>query len=159
MKKRTTDQNRRLYFLFSKLGFDDDMKLAAIEGTTNGRTDNSSELSFDEAQQLIDILNKEWQKMRPEQSEKREEAKLRQQLRRNIFKMMYDLGYIDNTMKNEQKILVIENFCSQKTKIEKSLNSLTIDDLQKVIRQLQAIRRNYSEKQKNNQDGTKTRRI
>jgi len=149
MRKRTTDQNRRLYFLFNKLGFDDDMKKAAVEGTSNGRTDSSRELSANEAQQLIDSLSREWDKLRPKDTEAKKRAKIRQNLRRNIFKIMYDLGYINNQMTNAEKVLAIDDFTSNKTLIEKTLNALNIDELQKVIRQLQAIRRNYTQTEEN----------
>lgn len=151
MKKRirTNEQNRRLHFLFYKLGFDGDMKAAAVESVTSGRTEHSSEMSILEAQELITLLNEEWSKMRPKKKESAKIAKMRQNLRRSIFRIMYDLGYINNTMNNAEKILTIETFLKDKTKISKHFNSLNIEELNKTIRQLQVIRRNYAQHEEN----------
>ncbi|HPX59607.1 MAG TPA: hypothetical protein PLL02_04160 [Bacteroidales bacterium] len=54
---RTIAQNRKLYWLFSRLNLNEDAIDALVLETTHGRTSHTSELSFIEAMELIRYLD------------------------------------------------------------------------------------------------------
>lgn len=49
----TTAQRRKLFYIFSQVGFDDDARHDLVLEWTNGRTNSLSGLTFIEAQQMI----------------------------------------------------------------------------------------------------------
>lgn len=55
---RTTEQNRRLWWLAGQLGLDKEAMSDIVYDFTEGRTNHTSELSFLEARELIDYLNR-----------------------------------------------------------------------------------------------------
>ena len=71
-----------------------------------------------------------------------------QELRRKVFKLMYDIGFIksDDTLK--RKLFVINSWITQKTSYDKTLNELTTEELNKLIKQLYTVRRIYQEREK-----------
>jgi len=140
--KRTIPTNKRLYALITELGIDTETKEDMIYNFTNGRTIHSSELTEFEARQLIEKLSPV--NNRAENSRKLGE--MNQQLRRNIFKLMYDIGLINSQMDNDAKVKYINGWIKGKMRLDKELNALTFDELTLFIRQLQAVRRNYVEK-------------
>jgi hypothetical protein len=140
--KRTLQTNKKLYALIGQLGIDNDTKIDMILSMSNGRTEHSSELSENEAQRLIDILESNIGK------KQRKLAELEQQMRRNVFKLMYDIGLINTNMSNSEKLDYINNWIIGKLKIDKDLNSLTLNEIGSLIKQLQAVRRNYIDRSK-----------
>lgn len=54
--KRTTNQNRALHKLLSKHRFTNEDKAEMVFDVTNGRTEHSSEMSFDECNAMIERL-------------------------------------------------------------------------------------------------------
>jgi len=139
--KRTLQTNKKLYALIGQLGIDNDTKIDMVLSMSNGRTEHSSELSENEAQRLIDILESNIGKKQRKLSE------LSQQLRRNVFKLMYDIGLINSNMEADEKLEYINNWINGKLNLNKDLNALTFDELTSLIKQLQAVRRNYVQKQ------------
>ena len=55
---RTADQNRKLWWLAGQLGIDKEAMADVVWDFTEGRTHHTSELSFLEARDLIDYLNR-----------------------------------------------------------------------------------------------------
>lgn len=55
---RSTDQNRKLWWLAGQLGLDKEAMADIVYDFTEGRTNHTSELSFLEARELIDYLNR-----------------------------------------------------------------------------------------------------
>lgn len=141
---RTKSQNSRLYGLFSQLAVSEDIKKELVFQFTGGRTEKSSEMEHRECNDLINTLQ---QQLNDQNKQKRQIADMLQKQRRNIFKLMYDVGLINNTMKSYEKVNVINNWISKKTKLNKELNSLNYDELISLKKQLQAVRRNYNEAQ------------
>jgi hypothetical protein len=139
--KRTITSNKRLYALFSQLGIDNDSKCDLVLSISNGRTVHSSELTESEARQLIE-------KLQPSGSivPERRWSELAQQLRRNVFKLMYDIGLLNSNMNTAEKLDFINNWIKNKNNLDKDFNALNFDELTTFIKQLQAIRRNYIEK-------------
>ncbi len=141
--KRTQSQNKRLYGLFGRLGIDEDTKRAMVSAITRGRTEHTSELTVEEANELISALTDELRRAKKQQYEESN------RLRRKVFQYFYELGWIDVEMSNTQKRNIIANWIIQRTKTGKNdINQLTTDELNTVIRQLKAIKRNYEERQK-----------
>lgn len=137
--KRTTTQNKRLYQLLNRLGINKDSQEDMVYSFTNGRTTKSSEMTYIECNSMIKELE-----FQAEGMQKRE-GKFKQQLRRNIFKLMYDTGLINNSMDSEGKMEMINAWAKNKLHFTKELNYLSIDELNRFVRQLQAVRRNYVE--------------
>ena len=144
---RTTGQNKRLYQLFNSLGIDEEMKADLVYDFTYGRTDKSSEMEYRECNNLIGKLDEQIQTIKTRKANKRITNDRLQKMRRNIFKLMYDIGQIDASMSTNDKLLVINNWIEKKQKLNKNLNQLSFEELSKFINQLQAVRRNYVEQE------------
>lgn len=134
--KRTVQSNKKLYALFTELGIDEDSKSTLVMSFTNDRTEHSSEMTEIEAKKLIE-------KLQPLTFRRKRDNELMQVLRRNIFKLMYDIGLINSYMTADNKLEYINKWIVGKLKINKELNSLNVNELTSFINQLQAIRRNY----------------
>lgn len=143
--KRTISTNKRLYGLIGQLSIDQDTKEEMILSMSNGRTMHSSELTESEAKQLIEKLENS-DPVKHEKTISRINGELEQKFRRNIFKLMYDIGLINASMENGEKLEYINTWIKNKMKLDKDLNSLTFDELTTLIKQLQAVRRNYMER-------------
>jgi hypothetical protein len=135
--KRTIETNKRLYALIAQLGIDENTKQDMVLSMTKGRTMHTSEMTDFEARGLIIKLTT------ITNSANRKLNELNQQLRRNVFKLMYDIGLINTDMSSIEKLDYINNWITNKLKINKDLNTLNFDELTSFIRQLQAVRRNY----------------
>ncbi len=141
--KCTTRQNKMLHFLLNRLGIDDGTRHDMMFNFTGGRTTSSTELTKEECsiliEKLLSILDNDGKK------QDRLLKDLKQKSRRTIFKLMYDCGFLDAGMNNAEKLTVINKWIANKTKFDGKLNDLNYKQLDSIIRQLQAIRRNYSE--------------
>ncbi len=144
---RTIGQNKRLYQLLNQLGIDEEMKADLVYDFTYGRTDKSSEMEYRECNNLIGKLDEQIQTIKTRKANKRITNDRLQKMRRNIFKLMYDIGQIDVSMSTNEKLLVINNWIEKKQKLNKHLNQLSFEELSKFINQLQAVRRNYVEQE------------
>ncbi|MEA2041161.1 MAG: hypothetical protein U9N85_01225 [Bacteroidota bacterium] len=136
---RTNGQNKRLHQLFSKLGIDAELKSELVHQFTGGRSYKSSEMLYNECTSLIKTLEMRHQK------KERKHNDFSQKLRRNVLKLCYDVGFIYPTMNTTEKITIINAFIRQKTKYKKEFNQLSIKELQQLINQLRAVRRNYED--------------
>jgi hypothetical protein len=139
--KRTVATNKKLYALFSELGITKENKELLVLSFTNNRTIHSSEMTETEAQYLIEKLQ------RDAKTPKMSENQFKQTYRRNVFKLMYDIGLINANMTTPEKTAFINNWIKNKLKLGKELNALTLDELIRLINQLQAVRRNYINQQ------------
>ncbi len=137
---RTKAQNKQLYGLLSKLGINADTKEMLVLEYTEGRTCKSSEMEYRECNNLIASLQAELKKRN------RQKADLLQTQRRNVFKLMYDIGFIDGRMTTRKKMAVINAWIENKTAFKTDLNNLSFEQLTKLIKQLQAVRRIYNER-------------
>ena len=140
--KRTQQQNKVLHRLLSRLGISDESKADMVLSFTNGRTERSSEMTMGECQNMIVELEHLLDKSKTRENE------LKQTLRRNVFKLMYDLGYLNGNMSNTEKLSVINRWAADMLHYDKDLNYLSIDELRRFINQLQAIRRNKNKQKK-----------
>jgi len=143
---RTKSQNKRLYALLSQLNINDENKKELVYQFTNGRTERSSEMEYRECNNLIMSLQEQLITLKNKQANERQYSGIEQGLRREIFKLMYDIGFIHNREDNKRKLLVINAWIKKKIKLEKQLNELSVDELNKMIKQLRTVRRIYNEK-------------
>ena len=144
--KRTTSQNRLLYQLFSRLNIDEDNKQMLVLEFTDNRTSRTSEMELIECKQLIQQL--EAMIDTSETTKKRYADEELQKNRREIFKLMYDCGFISSSDTTDRKLFVINAWIKKKMNLEKDLNSLTFDELLLFIKQLRTVRRIYIERGK-----------
>ncbi len=140
--KRTKQQNKRLHKLLGELQIDAENKAQMVSSFTKGRTEHTSEMYYAEAQRMIEKLEEMSNK-----TQERQENELKQRLRRSVFRLMYDIGFLNSSMTNVDKIAEIHAFMRRKTKFQRHFNNLTTDELTTLINQLQAIRRNYQQSQ------------
>ncbi|MCF6184229.1 MAG: hypothetical protein L3J56_06325 [Bacteroidales bacterium] len=143
---RTKSQNKRLYALLSQLKISEDNKKELVYRFTNGRTERSSEMEYRECNNLIMTLQEQLKELKNKQSAERQYSGIEQGLRREIFKLMYDVGFINNRDDNSRKLFVINAWIKKKMKLKKQLNELSVDELNKMIKQLRTVRRIYNEK-------------
>ena len=135
--KRTNIQNKQLYALIYKLGITLEIKSEMILDFTDGRTEKSSEMTYQECQQMIDALN--MQLARNKQSQR----SIANSLRRKVFTLFYDLNWISSDMVTSEKLTIINDWIFRKTKSGKNdLNKLTAEELNTLLIQLRAVKRN-----------------
>jgi len=143
---RTTTQNRRLHQLLSALGINEDTKMSLVHDFTQGRTASSAEMLYNECANLIGTLEIEWRKTKQQKAAESKYQAVENGLRSTVFSLMYQLGYIDNAETTKRKIYVINGWIKKKMGSDKTLNELGIDELNRLITQLQTVNRTYNER-------------
>ena len=146
--QRTKTQNAHLYKLFNELDINADTKESLVAQFSNNRTAKSSELTVDECRNLIASLKAQKRTDKERNNAERKYNKIGQTERRNIFKLMYDIGFIKSNETGKRKVYVINSWIKKKMNLDKGLNELSVDELNKMIKQLRTVRRIYEEKQK-----------
>jgi hypothetical protein len=127
-------QNKALHALLSQLGWMD-KKRDLVYGATRGRTDQSSELSIEEADILIGRL--------------REEVKGRgEPMRKRVIHLMALMGYTKEDGRPDY--VRIDNFLTTRTGArnpkKKALAYLNLKELHACLQQIQTIYRYYLKK-------------
>lgn len=140
--KRTLTQNRYLHKLIGDLNLSIDVKKELVFQYSGNRTESSSELTYEECNDLIEQLEKQLK------TKNRQQRIYMQDQRRNVFKLMYDIALIDGAMTTENKLKVINAWISNKLNINKSLSQLNKNEVDKLVRQLRTVRRIYDERAK-----------
>ena len=85
---RTKEQNRKLWWLFGKIGFDREAVACLVEDWTEGRTSHTSELTFIEARELIARLEESRRSPRVRNHAGKELADL-ERLRKGVIKAIF----------------------------------------------------------------------
>lgn len=99
-QKRTPAQNRKLYWLFSRLGFDSDAIAECVYSWTDGRTRHTSEMTYMECQDGIRILETSMRRARQNRAEESGLDRARKKCLRSIFAyaelrgMKVDMDYV-----------------------------------------------------------------
>lgn len=142
----TPQQMKALHATFHRIGMDDDARHDCISSFTDGRTQSSKELSFDEARRLLASLNED-------QAEKaREEAK---KLVKAIFCLSFQIsflnkGYANDTQEEFQmNIAKLNVFARSKSAARKNVSEMYPPELKAFKKQLEAIVYNENKKSKN----------
>lgn len=122
-----TVQNKALHALLNELGIME-QKASIVFGASRGRTEQSRELTIEEAQALITSL-------------KEQKNTKGLDLRRRIIHRMCLLGYIkEDTTPDYQRINgFIQNRTGQRNPGKKNLNYLNLKELHAVLQQVEAI--------------------
>ncbi len=144
--KRTATQNKRLYGIFQKLNIDSETKSDLVSQFTNGRTEKSSEMLYNECQNLIETLEIRYRESKSIKAATFQYNSAEQVIRRELFKLMYDVGFIDNGMNTDRKTFIMNGWIRKKMNLEKTLNDLDITELQRMRTQLLTVRRLYLER-------------
>ncbi len=145
--KRTKKQNSRLHKLLTELNLNKEAeKSLLVLQFTDGKTGKSSEMTSKECSALIKTLENELQKLKNQNRAERQFNDTNQSLRRNVFKLMYDIGFIVNSETSAQKLDVINKWIAKRLNLDKTLNELSTEELNKLIKQLFTTRRVYKER-------------
>ena len=144
--KRTEQQNKKFWKLINLLGINEDIKEELVYQFTGGRTIHSSEMTKEEMAELLKYLESILESWKNENKQK-------QKKRRQIFRLFYELGWIDNNMSSADKMEKIQGFLRQRSGIDKDLNSLSLKELNKVIKQLHIIKNNYARQEEGRLSG------
>ncbi|MGB0870339.1 MAG: hypothetical protein ACPGSD_12145 [Flavobacteriales bacterium] len=123
----TKKQIKTIHTLLNRFDLMDN-KVHFINQLTNGRTQSTRELTYKEAELLLDYLR---------------DYDGSQELRRKIFSLGYQMGMIYGDTPEDLKLnaVKIDKFLKTRGTVKKPLNELTVDELKKVIRQFQAMKR------------------
>ena len=124
---------------------DEDTKRSLIYQFSNGRTTSSKELTFDEARNFLRSMVKEQQ----ERDERLQQMIQRE--KRNVLSSIYHLsfkipflcqGYTDDTPEDrEMNKAKINAFCREKSKYRKNITQMSLEELQAIKQQFEAIAR------------------
>lgn len=134
----TSLQKTAIHTIFGRMGYDTDERHVFIRRFTDGRTESTKELSFDEARSLIELLGGQRKK------EGSEEAK---RLCRCIYSLSMEISFLNKeyTSDTEDEFRMncanISRFCRQHTRFHKPLTQMSISELKEVKKQLEAISR------------------
>jgi len=145
--QRTKSQNAHLHKLLGDLRINTDTKESLVAQFSENRTIKSSELTVDECRNLIGSLEAQKRTDKEQTQSERKFNTIGQVERRKVFKIMYDIGFINNEDTGERKVYVINAWIKKKLNLDKGLNDLSVDELNKMIKQLHTVRRNYKEKE------------
>ena len=140
-KAISPQQMKALHATFHRIGMDDDARHDCISSFTDGRTQSSKELSFDEARRLLASLNED-------QAEKaREEAK---KLVKAIFCLSFQISFLNKTQEEFQmNIAKLNVFARSKSASRKNVSEMYPSELKAFKKQLEAIAYNENNKSKN----------
>lgn len=145
-KPITAQQLKALHAAFRRIGMDDDARHDCISAFTEGRTQSSKDLSFDEARRLITLLN-------VDQAEKaREEAK---KLVKAIFGLSFQISFLNKGFNNDTEVELKMNiaklnvFARTKSASHKNVSEMYLSELKAFKKQLEAIAHRENNKSKN----------
>ena len=145
----TPQQLKALHAWFTRVGWDAEQRHDFIETMTDGRTRSTRELTMREASDLLKRINTDYEeRVKP----------LMQQEARALLRSIYHLsmqisflnkGFSSDTLEDrEMNKAKINQWARNKTKYRKDISRMTVNELQDVKRQLEAIAR----KEKTNND-------
>lgn len=142
-KPITPQQLKALQTCFSRMGFDAEARHEFVSQFTDGRTQSSRELTFNEARQMLEKLNGNQAK----QAE--EKAKLTQAVARKVVGEIYGLSLKVSFLNRDFNLDTPEDFEMNKAKINvfarkssachKNLTAMTLEELKAFKKQLEAI--------------------
>lgn len=142
-KPITPQQLKALQTCFSRMGFDAEARHEFVQQFTEGRTQSTKELTFDEARLMLFWLNDNKSK----QAE--EKAKMIQQEARTVVGQIYGLSLKISFLNRDFNLETPEDFEMNKAKINvfarkssachKNLTKMNLEELKAFKKQLEAI--------------------
>lgn len=139
MKYASKPQIAKIHVLFGQLGLLESKK-EIVSDFSNGRTDSSKELSFDEARLLIIRLA---------------EHSPAERMKSLIFSLAYQSGIIYGNTGEDKKINAakLNLFLKERGTVKKELNAMSYPELVKTHRQFEAIVKNTNASKDKKQAG------
>lgn len=145
-KPISPQQMKALHATFHRIGMDDDARHDCISSFTDGRTQSSRELSFNEARRLLASLNED------RTEKEREEAK---KLVKAIFHLSFQISFLNKGYNNDTQeeyqmnIAKLNMFARSKSSLHKNVSEMYPFELKIFKKQLEAIAYNEKNKYKN----------
>ncbi len=132
---RTNKQNTQFYSLLLQLKLQD-RKAEIVSSFTQNRTERSSEMTVQEMELAINWLRNQL---------KQTQASMRNKLRRKILSICYELGW--TTEAGTADFAKLQGWIEKKGKHKEPFNSLSIEQLNETITQLnQILQKEYGKK-------------
>lgn len=113
-------------------------KKELIRQFTLGRTDRSSELTMEEANELLAMMNKN---ILPSPEQLRADK-----MARNIIAMARELGWVKRKSDGTSDYAVLDNWMLNKSYLQKKLNRYSYEELPKLVSQFKAVYEYYLKK-------------
>lgn len=142
-KPITPQQLKALQTCFGRLGFDTEERHGFVSQFTDGRTQSTRELTFDEARRMLSGLNEDPAKQAAAKAKiaQAEAKKVVGQiyalsLKISFLNRDFNLDTPDDFEMNKAKINV---FCRSRSKARKNLTEMSLSELKEVKKQLEAI--------------------
>ena len=135
--EKTTQQLKAIFTACKELGVDDDGRSELVIGITDGRSSSCKDLTFQEAKQLIEHLNKLLNRPKPTLNERARQA---DNMRKKILGFFHEMNY---RIKGKIDMEKVEETILKKGYLKKPLNAYTYNELPKLVTQMQAIRNSY----------------
>lgn len=145
-KTISPQQMKALHATFHRIGMDADARHECISAFTDGRTQSSKELSFDEARRLLASLNEDQVEIA------RKEAK---KLVKAIFGLSFQISFLNKGFANdtqeefEMNKAKLNMFARNKSASHKNVTEMYLSELKAFKKQLEAIAHNENNKSKN----------
>ena len=118
---------QKLHVLFNQLGLMDS-KVEFVYNVSGGRATSTKDLTMDEARQLIEHLAK---------------FDGNDKMRKKVFALAYEAGIIWGDTPDDKKMNAakLDKFLKERGAVKKSLNSLTKEELIKVVNQFSQVKK------------------
>lgn len=148
-KTISPQQMKALHATFHRIGMDADARHDCISAFTDGRTQSSKELSFDEARRLLASLNEDQVEIA------RKEAK---KLVKAIFGLSFQTSFLNKGFANdtqeefEMNKAKLNMFARNKSAFHKNVTEMYLSELKAFKKQLEAI----AHREKNNPKNKKS---
>lgn len=145
-KPISPQQLKALHATFRRIGMDDDARHACIAAFTDGRTQSTCELSFDEARRLLSSLNED-------RTDKIREESLK--LVKAIFHLSFRISFLNKGFTNatpedfEMNKAKLNMFARSKSAAHKNVSEMYLSELKAFKKQLEAIAYNEENNPKN----------
>lgn len=145
-KPISPQQLKALHATFRRIGMVDDARHACIAAFTDGRTQSTRELSFDEARRLLSSLNED-------RTDKIREESLK--LVKAIFHLSFLISFLNKGFTNdtpedfEMNKAKLNMFARSKSAAHKNVSEMYLSELKAFKKQLEAIAYNEENNPKN----------
>lgn len=139
-KPITPQQIKALQACFSKLSFDTEERHGFVNQFTDGRTQSTRELTFDEARRMLSALNGDQEQIKKKAAV--EAAKLVGDIYGLSLKISFlnkDYISLDTPEDFEMNKAKINVFARNRSRFRKNLTEMNIEELRAFKRQLEAV--------------------
>lgn len=140
--KRTLEQNKQMHALFHKLGITEMKSSLALE-YSDGRTESTSDLTYDEADMLIKNLEVASRTGKTVNDKDGISFRPGNKMRRKIFFYFRKSGYL--TKSGNVDVRAVENWVLHYGYLKKDLMQYTPQELPKLVSQAEAVYESFKQ--------------